>query len=184
MGLLYPCILPNRMIAGAYCDMNVNQDDGGIRDGKSGAVLELLRLKMINTLFCVNFYTESDFFPIDIPIRGKTVHAVRMDFLRQYIVRNLLCMCSEKGGYFFIALTIDGNMIGDVEIRFFSHGLDFADNFTDKALFHQFVGKFGIQYHSYAAVAQGGEPAVLPLSGRRLHPADAEQYSRFAEVPP
>lgn len=48
MGLLYPRILPNRMIAGAYCDMNVNQDDGGIRDGKSGAVQKLLRLKMIN----------------------------------------------------------------------------------------------------------------------------------------
>ena len=48
--LLYPCILPNRMVAVAFCVMNVdvNQDDGGIRDGKSGAVQKLLRLKMIN----------------------------------------------------------------------------------------------------------------------------------------
>ena len=87
-----------------------------------------------------------------LPLLGITAHPSKEDGISHYLGLNLICIGLQKPCNPVIVILVNGNVVHDLKTGFLTHGLDLADDFTDKALLNQFRCQVGIQHHGQVVV--------------------------------
>ena len=116
----------------------------------------------------VNLNAEGNFFTVDVPFCGMTVGRACNEVVGNNSSEDISLVAGNDIGNLTVTLNADDDVIGNVEVCIFTHCLNLADNFTDKALFNKFRSESCVNCYGYTEVGNREQTRFLNSLNKKI----------------